>query len=553
MQLKTLNPKKTAIFLILICSLATSIYLGFSLLLNAAAMTRTPGIKVGEWFEYQFESFLNASDLNATYPENWPSGIAQSRIEILKVSNGNITLFITAHSEQGGESNETAWINVQNGEGNFIFIAIAANLTAGKNLYEGPLFEGMKINYTQVGYYAGNFREVNCFILDSEDVQFIFSVPYTHFEVKWDQETGICVEQTYRMDNIENGTSYYHAEIHIKLVKTNAWHKREWSIGVNVGDWWKYGNITCSVNSSSSENLPILGVDPQVINETEWELVNVTEISGKNITLKIVSHFKNQTERTDYLSFEISNTTEAGFILVASNLNVGDFISINGPTVTAQETRNSLNVKRRTNILNVSEFMEENGVVGKIEAELVWDKPTGVLISTEIHMNLTAGPYFYLFNFHMNLIDTNLWGTHKHLLTIGDKKYNIITYSNASVEDLKLNLTAISLTLNVKGPNGTIGFFNVTIPKSLLWCDSPDKWKIYVDEKEITSFAVSENETCTFIYFECQLSNHQVRIVAQHVIPEFSTIFLALTIATSTLLIYVTLNKNKYSTKFLQN
>ena len=70
MQLKTLNPKKTAIFLILICSLVTSIYLGFSLLLNAAAMTRTPGIKVGEWFEYQFESFLNASDLNATYPEN---------------------------------------------------------------------------------------------------------------------------------------------------------------------------------------------------------------------------------------------------------------------------------------------------------------------------------------------------------------------------------------------------------------------------------------------------------------------------------------------------
>ncbi|RLG98441.1 hypothetical protein DRO19_04435 [Candidatus Bathyarchaeota archaeon] len=102
MQLKTLNPKKTAIFLILICSLATFIYLGFSLL-NAAAMTRTPGIKVGEWFEYQFESFLNASDLNVTYPENWPSEIAQSRIEILKVSNGNITLFITAHSEQGEE------------------------------------------------------------------------------------------------------------------------------------------------------------------------------------------------------------------------------------------------------------------------------------------------------------------------------------------------------------------------------------------------------------------------------------------------------------------
>jgi hypothetical protein len=86
---------------------------------------------------------------------------------------------------------------------------------------------------------------------------------------------------------------------------------------------------------------------------------------------------------------------------------------------------------------------------------------------------------------------------------------------------MALSIEEKALIFNFKGFEGTIAYCNITVPKTLLSCDSPSGWQLYIDENPITDFLVTDNDTHTSIYFTYTLSSHQVKLVGQQIIPEF--------------------------------
>ena len=112
--------------------------------------------------------------------------------------------------------------------------------------------------------------------------------------------------------------------------------------------------------------------------------------------------------------------------------------------------------------------------------------------------------------------------------------FQIQTESNSTIGDITFLQLHRCLTFTLTGPEGTIGFLNITIPRKLLDA-KPDEWLILIDGKPIT-YTAAQNTTHTCIYFTYTTSTKIVYIFSVNVIPEFpeSTILLALLLATAT-------------------
>jgi parallel beta-helix repeat protein len=120
--------------------------------------------------------------------------------------------------------------------------------------------------------------------------------------------------------------------------------------------------------------------------------------------------------------------------------------------------------------------------------------------------------------------------------------YNVDVISNSTVSDFKFNVDRKSISFNVTGDNGTVGFCRVAIPKSLLWAN--DGWTIFVDNQPITDYTKFEYENYTYLYFTYTHSTKTVTIKGTHVIPEYpSTTILTIFMLTTTVLVALTGNK----------
>jgi len=90
---------------------------------------------------------------------------------------------------------------------------------------------------------------------------------------------------------------------------------------------------------------------------------------------------------------------------------------------------------------------------------------------------------------------------------------NIITiFSNSTVASFNFNQILAQINFNVTGQSGTLGFCNVTVPKSLLKSEPPTKvWTVTLNGA-YTSFFPSENATHTSLYFTYAHSTRRIQI-----------------------------------------
>jgi len=95
-------------------------------------------------------------------------------------------------------------------------------------------------------------------------------------------------------------------------------------VGVNVGDWFKYSDIT--VNWSSNDPSATLPEVYKDLNETQWFDVTVTLISGTNITGQLTTHYKNGTETTfgGWVDIDTGNGENLTLGFISANLVAGD-------------------------------------------------------------------------------------------------------------------------------------------------------------------------------------------------------------------------------------
>lgn len=129
-----------------------------------------------------------------------------------------------------------------------------------------------------------------------------------------------------------------------------------------------------------------------------------------------------------------------------------------------------------------------------------------------------------------------------HSFQVDGRVFHVVTESNSTVSDLVLDQSQIEF--NVSGDSGTVGYFNVTIPKSLMNCTELDDWVVWVNGTQLLppDFPMpTENATDTFIHFTCTFASAlQVTIKGTHVVPEFSSpTILLLSIAATLLAIIV--------------
>jgi len=75
------------------------------------------------------------------------------------------------------------------------------------------------------------------------------------------------------------------------------------------------------------------------------------------------------------------------------------------------------------------------------------------------------------------------------------------------------------ISFNVTGPSNTMGYCNVTIPKQLLNATPTSKWKVFLDDDNITGTVnISENATYTSLYFTYTHSTHKVQVIGTEAI-----------------------------------
>jgi len=110
--------------------------------------------------------------------------------------------------------------------------------------------------------------------------------------------------------------------------------------------------------------------------------------------------------------------------------------------------------------------------------------------------------------------------------------YPVTLLSNSTVSAFRFLQANKRITFDVTGPPSTVGFCNVTIPKTLLR-DNP--WKVLLNDTDITTqTTITENETHTSLHFTYTHSIHKVQIIGTWVVPEFPvTIILPLFIIIS--------------------
>ena len=65
--------------------------------------------------------------------------------------------------------------------------------------------------------------------------------------------------------------------------------------------------------------------------------------------------------------------------------------------------------------------------------------------------------------------------------TWDETTHNLHTVCNSTVSDFIFSEDHKMVRFNVTAPDDTAGFFRVTVPNELLWCDTPEQWEIRVN------------------------------------------------------------------------
>jgi len=122
--------------------------------------------------------------------------------------------------------------------------------------------------------------------------------------------------------------------------------------------------------------------------------------------------------------------------------------------------------------------------------------------------------------------------------------YPVSLISNSTISNIKFTQTEKKISFNVKGTTGTHGFFNITIPKSLL---KGEPWTILLNDVNVTSEAIiTENQTHTIIHLTYTHSVYNIEIIGTWVVPEFSTLTLILPMFIITIAMFLAKKLNRY-------
>jgi len=176
----------------------------------------------------------------------------------------------------------------------------------------------------------------------------------------------------------------------------------DYNVGVSEGQYVKYGNFVG------------VGAELEIFNDYDWLNIQVTDVSGKEVTLLSTGQFKNGTATPGSGNIEVWNIetgTQNGAPkpqgpIIAANLNEGDPIPPpNTYIVNRTETRTYLGTSRSVNIVDVT-------IVAPIYTTTltyVYDKVSGMLLEAQTVTEQTQPQEIQQYSY--SVVETNIFGS----------------------------------------------------------------------------------------------------------------------------------------------
>lgn len=210
--------------------------------------------------------------------------------------------------------------------------------------------------------------------------------------------------------------------LNIRLVKSEPVERK---VGVKVGDWAKYGDVTIILTSNDPS--PPVELDPRVF-EIEWLLHVVQTIVGTDITFQAVLHFTDGSEETQTLSIDVNNGNGLGRLyFISADLDAGDTIYSPPYEAVINETISQVyaDAVRETNHVNMSTIMSYGEYALFSSFDGYWDRMAGVLCEYEMLQTYThqIEGYVTSLTVTLKLTETNIWSPLPE--TIGELKTKI--------------------------------------------------------------------------------------------------------------------------------
>lgn len=182
--------------------------------------------------------------------------------------------------------------------------------------------------------------------------------------------------------------------------------------GVGVGDFCEYHDIVFYF--SSTEPNATLPPGYEEINETLWMYMQVTDVSGTNVTGQATIHYKNGTEETSegWVDVDTGDGENMTMFLLAKDLGPGDSLYTSGYysswkiNETISKTYPSGEV-RDTNHLNLTMEMSFT-YYARYSMNYYWDKETGVVVQMDMEI-IERNTYNTTMSMHIGITGTNRW------------------------------------------------------------------------------------------------------------------------------------------------
>ena len=174
--------------------------------------------------------------------------------------------------------------------------------------------------------------------------------------------------------------------------------------GVTVGEYVKYGNFVGS------------GQSVEAFNDYDWLKLQVTSVSGSEVTLLSTGQFKNGTAipgNGTSAVWNVSAGTQNGVPstqgpIIAANLNQGDSIPpSNTYTINQTNTAEFLAVTRNVNVLYVTVSTPDYNT----SISYVYDQASGMLLESTSQTITQAQPTPVISSYAYSIIETNIFGS----------------------------------------------------------------------------------------------------------------------------------------------
>lgn len=202
------------------------------------------------------------------------------------------------------------------------------------------------------------------------------------------------------------------------MVVTAAAQER--TVGVAEGDWFNYG-VEVNWNSTDPDAIspPSAYGDWEIMNGTEWVKMTVTGVSGTNVSLQYVSHYKNGTEEIEdgYIDVDTGDEANASLTIISANLGVNDNLYTSGDystwAINETITRTYPDGVRNTNHINMT--YEYSWTINETEyyfsqsMNLYWDKETGILVEDSFELYNQTGEYLTTWSVGSRITDSSVW------------------------------------------------------------------------------------------------------------------------------------------------